>query len=50
MVVLTKINTDFYKSLGFKNRTAGILFIKETLNVKANKYKTQEDLKKIFKT
>ena len=49
MVVLTKINTDFYKSLGFKNRTTGITFIKYVLQVTANKYKTEESLKQYLK-
>ena len=44
MVVLSKLTTDFYKSLGFKNRTTGINFTKNVLQVTANKYKTKDDL------
>ena len=46
MVVLTKIEPSFFKSLGFKNRTSGITFIKYVLQVIPNKYKTENDLKK----
>jgi hypothetical protein len=49
MVVLTKLATDFYKSLGFKNRTAGINFTKHVLQVTANKYKTEDDFKQFLK-
>ena len=49
MVVLSKLTTDFYKSLGFKNRTTGINFTKYVLQVTANKYKTEEDFKKFLK-
>ncbi len=38
MVVLTKLATDFYKSLGLKNRTKGIHFTKYVLQITANKY------------
>ena len=46
MVVLTKIGTEFFKSLGFKNRTSGISFIKYVLQITSNKYKTEDDFKK----
>jgi len=46
MVVLTKIEPEFFKSLGFKNRTSGVTFIKYVLQVIPNKYKTENDLKK----
>jgi len=49
MVVLSKLTTDFYKSLGFKNRTTGINFTKYVLQATANKYKTEEDFKKFLK-
>ena len=49
MVVLTKLATDFYKSLGFKNRTTGINFAKYVLQVTANKYKTEDDFKQFLK-
>jgi hypothetical protein len=49
MVVLTKLATDFYKSLGFKNRTARINFTKYVFQVTANKYKTEEDFKQFLK-
>ena len=49
MVVLTKLATDFYKSLGFKNRTVGINFTKHVLQVTANKYKTEDDFKQFLK-
>ena len=49
MVVLTKLATDFYKSLGFKNRTAGINFTIYVLQVTADKYKTEEDFKRFLK-
>jgi hypothetical protein len=49
MVVLTKLATDFYKSLGFKNRTTGINFTKYVLQVTANKYKTEDDFKQFLK-
>ena len=45
MVVLTKLATDFYKSLGFKNRTTGINFTKYVLQVTANKEKLREILR-----
>jgi hypothetical protein len=45
MVVLSKLATDFYKSLGFKTRTIGINFTKHILHVTANKYKTEGGLK-----
>ena len=48
MVVLTKIEPSFFKSLGFKNRTSGITFIKYVLQVIPNKYKTENDLKSIY--
>ncbi len=44
MVVLSKLATDFYKSLRFKNRTVGINFTKYLLQVTANNTK----LKKIL--
>ncbi len=44
MVVLSKLATDFYKSLGFKNRTTGTNFTKYVLQATANIYKTEEDL------
>jgi hypothetical protein len=44
MVVLSKLTTDFYKSLGFKNRTTGINFTKYVLQATANNIK----LKKIL--
>ena len=46
MVVLSKLTTDFFKSLGFKNRTKGINFTKYVLQATANKYKTEEDFKR----
>jgi hypothetical protein len=49
MVVLSKIATDFYKYLGFKNRTAGINFTIYVLQVTADKYKTEEDFKRFLK-
>ena len=49
MVVLSKLTTDFYKSLGFKNRTTGINFTKYVLQATANKYKTEEDFKRFLK-
>ena len=49
MVVLSKLTTDFYKSLGFKNRTTGINFTKYVLQATANNYKTEEDFKKFLK-
>jgi hypothetical protein len=49
MVVLSKLTTDFYKSLGFKNRSTGIIFTKHVLQVTANKYKTEGDLKQFLK-
>jgi hypothetical protein len=47
MVVLSKLATDFYKSLGFKNRTTEINFTKYVLQ--ANKNKTEEDFKRFLK-
>ncbi len=44
MVVLSKLETDFYKYLGFQNRTTGINLTKYDDDVTANKYK----LKKIL--
>jgi hypothetical protein len=49
MVVLSKLATDFYESLRFKNRTTGIYFTKYVLQVTANKYKIEEDFKKFLK-
>ncbi len=49
MVVLSKLATDFYKSLGFKNRTAGVNFTKYVLQVTANKYTTEGELKQFVK-
>jgi hypothetical protein len=49
MVVLSKLATDVYKSLGFKNRTTGINFTKYVLQITANKYKTEEDFKQYLK-
>ena len=49
MVVLSKLTTDFYKSLGFKNRTTGINFTKYVLQATANKNKTEEDFKRFLK-
>jgi hypothetical protein len=49
MVVLSKLRTDFYKSLGFKNRTTGINFTKYVLQDTSNKYKTEEDFKQFLK-
>ena len=49
MVVLSKLTTDFYKSLGFKNRTTGINFTKYVLQATANKYKSEEDFKQYLK-
>ena len=49
MVVLSKLATDFYKSLEFKNRTTGINFTKYVLQATANKYKTEEDFKRFLK-
>ncbi len=49
MVVLSKFATDFYKSLGFKNRTTGINLAKYVLQAAANKYKTEEDFKQFLK-
>jgi hypothetical protein len=48
MVVLSKLATDFYKSLGFKNRTIGINFTKYVLQVTANKYKNEDDFKQFL--
>ena len=45
MVVLSKLATDFYKSLGFKNKTTGINFTKYFLQVTANKHKTKDNFK-----
>ncbi len=39
MVVLSKLSTDFYKYLGFKNRTVGINFTKYVHQVTANNIK-----------
>jgi hypothetical protein len=47
MVVLSKLTTDFYKSLGFKNRTT-VINTKYVLQVTSNKYKTKEDFKKFL--
>jgi hypothetical protein len=49
MVVLSKLATDFYKSLGFKTRNTGINFTKYVLQVTANKYITEEDFKQYLK-
>ncbi len=48
MVVLSKLATDFYKSLGFRNRTTGTNFTKYILQATANKYKTKEDFKRFL--
>ncbi len=44
MVVLSKLATDFYKSLGFKNRTVGINFTKYVLQATANNIKLKKNL------
>ncbi len=46
---MSKLATDFYKSLGFKNRTTGINFTKYFHQATANKYKTEEDFKRFLK-
>ncbi len=45
---MSKLTTDFYESLGFKNRTTGINFTKYVFQVTANKYKTEEDFEKFL--
>jgi hypothetical protein len=50
MVVLSKLATDFYKSLGFKNRTTGINFSKCVLQATANKYESEDDFKRFLET
>jgi len=49
MLVLSKLKTDFYKSLGLKNRSTAIYFTEYVLQVTANKYKTAEDLERFLK-
>ncbi len=49
MVALSKLATDFYKSLGFKKRTTGIYFTEYVLQATANKHKTKDDFKRFLK-
>ncbi len=49
MVVLSKFATDFYESLGFKNRTVGNILTKYVLQITANKYRTEEDFQRFLK-
>ena len=46
MVNLQKINPDVFKELGFKNRTKGISFIRNTLGIQSSKYKNEQHFKK----